>query len=124
MEHIIKINLTGGYVSAGDLYEILLIAESAGAKHIRFGNRQQLYINISAKEIEGLEMEMLRMGISYELDADTYPNIISSYVCDTIFSNEGWLKEGVYRDVFDLFNYQPKLKINLVDQQQTFVPFF
>ncbi|MGN6396036.1 MAG: rubredoxin [Mucilaginibacter sp.] len=124
MEHIIKINLTGGYVSAGDLYEILLIAESAGAKHIRFGNRQQLYINISAKEIEGLEMEMLRMGISYELDADAHPNIISSYVCDTIFSNEGWLKEGVYRDVFDLFNYQPKLKINLVDQQQTFVPFF
>ncbi|MBS1524198.1 MAG: rubredoxin [Bacteroidetes bacterium] len=34
------------------------------------------------------------------------------------------MKEGVYRDIFDLFNYQPKLKINLVDQQQTFVPFF
>jgi len=124
MEHIIKINLTGGYVSAGDLYEILLIAESAGATYIRFGNRQQLYITISAREKEGLEMEMLRMGISYEADADEYPNIISSYACDTIFSNESWLKEGVYRDIFDLFNYQPKLKINMVDQQQTFVPFF
>src|SRR3569833_423724 len=124
MEHIIKINLTGGYVSAGDLYEILLIAESAGATYIRFGIRQQLYITISAREKEGLEMVMLSMGISYEADADEYPNIISSYACVTIFSNESWLKEGVYRDIFDLFNYQPKLKINMVDQQQTFVPFF
>src|SRR6185312_14681747 len=124
MDHIIKINLTGGYVSAGDLYEILLIAESAGATYIRFGNRQQLYITIKTREKEGLEMEMLRMGISYEVDADEYPNIISSYVCDTIFSNESWVKEGVYRDIFDLFNYQPRLKINLADQYQTFVPFF
>jgi rubredoxin len=124
MEHIIKINLTGGYVAAGDLYEVLLIAESAGAKHIRFGNRQQLYFSIKNSDLENLEMEMLRMGIAYEVDTDEHANIISSYVCDTIFSNESWLKEGVYRDIFDLFNHQPKLKINLVDQQQTFVPFF
>ena len=124
MEHIININLPGGYVSAGDLYEILLIAENVGAKHIRFGNRQQLYFSIQDRDLETLEMEMLRMGVSYEVDTDEYPNIISSYVCDTIFSNESWLKEGVYRDIFDLFNYQPRLKINLVDQQQTFVPFF
>jgi rubredoxin len=124
MEHIIKINLPGGYISAGDLYEILLIAENVGAKHIRFGNRQQLYFSIKINEMETLEMEMLRMGVSYEVDTDEYPNIISSYVCDTIFSNESWLKEGVYRDIFDLFNHQPLLKINLVDQQQTFVPFF
>lgn len=124
MEHIIKINLVGGYISAGDLYEILLAAESAGAQHIRFGNRQQLYFSIGHSELENLEMEMLRMNIAFEIDTDEYANIISSYVCDTIFSNESWLKEGVYRDIFDLFNHQPKLKINLVDQQQTFVPFF
>lgn len=124
MEHIIKINLPGGYVSAGDLYEILLIAENVGAKHIRFGNRQQLYFSVLDRDLETLEMEMLRMSVAYEVDMDEYANIISSYVCDTIFSNESWLKEGVYRDIFDLFNYQPRLKINIVDQQQTFVPFF
>jgi rubredoxin len=124
MEHIIKINLPGGYLSAGDLYEILLIAENVGAKHIRIGNRQQLYFGIQDRDLETLEMEMLRMGVAYEVDTDEHANIISSYVCDTIFSNESWLKEGVYRDIFDLFNYQPRLKINLVDQQQTFVPFF
>ncbi|MFI5161761.1 MAG: rubredoxin [Sphingobacteriales bacterium] len=124
MEHNIKINLTGGYVSAGDLYELLLIAESAGAKQVRFGNRQQLYFSITNSDLENLEMEMLRMGVTYEVDNDEHSNMISSYVCDTIFSNESWLKEGVYRDIFDLFNHQPRLKINLVDQHQTFVPFF
>ncbi|HJP62404.1 MAG TPA: hypothetical protein VJ844_03135, partial [Mucilaginibacter sp.] len=124
MGHIVKINLTGGYISAGDLYEILLIAENVGAKHIRFGNRQQLYFSVKSSDLENLEMEMLRMAVAYEVDTDEYPNIISSYVCDTIFSNESWVKEGVYRDIFDLFNHQPRLKINMVDQQQNFVPFF
>src|SRR5215469_14440065 len=100
MEHIIKINLTGGYVAAGDLYEILLIAEGAGAKNVRFGNRQQLYFSIKNSDLETLEMEMLRMGIAYEVDTDEHANLISSYVCDTIFNNESWLKEGVYRDIF------------------------
>lgn len=124
MEHIIKINLPGGYVAAGDLYEVLLMAESVGAKYIRIGNRQQLYFTIQDRDLETLEMEMLRMGVAYEVNTDEHANIISSYVCDTIFSNESWLKEGVYRDIFDLFNHQPRLKVNLVDQQQTFVPFF
>lgn len=124
MEHIIKINLPGGYVAAGDLYEILLMAESVGANCIRIGNRQQLYFSIQDRDLDTLEMEMLRMGVAYEVNTDEHANIISSYVCDTIFSNESWLKEGVYRDIFDLFNYQPRLKVNLVDQQQTFVPFF
>ncbi|MES2276491.1 MAG: rubredoxin [Bacteroidota bacterium] len=124
MEHLIKINLPGGVVSAGDLYEILVIAGDAGARHIRFGNRQQLFFTVAGNELEDMEMEMLRAGIAYEIDADKYPNIISSYVCDTIFSHESWLREGVYKDIFDMFNYQPQLKINLIDRHQTFIPFF
>lgn len=124
MEHLIKINLPGGVVSAGDLYEILVIAENAGAQQIRFGNRQQLFFTVTGDELEDMELQMLGAGISYEIDADKYPNIISSYVCDSIFSHESWLREGVYKDIFDLFTYQPQLKINLVDRHQTFIPFF
>src|SRR5690242_12555992 len=116
MEHLIKINLPGGFISAGDLYEILVIAEAAGAGSIRFGNRQQLYFSIEADRLEDLELEMLKSEISYEVDEDSHPNIISSYVADTIFNHhEGWLREGVYKDIFDGFDYQPKLKVNLVD---------
>ncbi|MGY3213041.1 rubredoxin [Mucilaginibacter sp. HD30] len=125
MEHLIKINLPGGFISAGDLYEILLIAEAAGADNIRFGNRQQLYFNIAADRLEDMELDMLKSEISYEVDEDSHPNIISSYVVDTIFNHyDGWLREGVYKDIFDGFDHQPKLKVNLVDNSQTFVPFF
>lgn len=125
MEQLIKINLPGGFISAGDLYEILLIAESAGAKHIRFGNRQQLYFTIDEDRLEDLELDMLKSEINYEINADLYPNIISSYVADTIFNqHEGWLREGVYKDIFDRFDHQPQLKVNLADNHQSFVPFF
>jgi hypothetical protein len=122
--HVIKVNFPGGFVSAGDLYEILDIAENAGAQNVRLGNRQQLYFTIDAMQMEDMEMDMLRAGITYEVDVNDYPNIISSYVCDTIFSQESWMREGVYKDIFDLFTHQPRLKINIVDRHQTFVPFF
>lgn len=123
-EHVIKINLPGGITSAGDLYEILVIAANAGAKNVRFGNRQQLFFNITGDDLEDMETAMFQADIDFEIDNDEYPNIISSYVCDTIFNQESWLKEGVYRDIFDLFNYQPRLKINIIDSHQTFIPFF
>lgn len=122
--HVIKINLPGGFISAGDLYEILTVAENAGAQNVRFGNRQQLYFTVDTVQMEDMEMDMLRAGITYEVDANEYPNMVSSYVCDAIFSQESWMREGVYKDIFDLFTYQPKLKINIVDRNQTFVPFF
>ncbi|MDP9081047.1 MAG: rubredoxin [Bacteroidota bacterium] len=120
----VKINLPGGVISAGDLYEILQIAENAGANAISVGNRQQLYFCIPQDRLEDLEMGMLQAAIDYEINSDQFPNIISSYVTDNIFNTESWLKEGVYKDIFDLFNFQPKLKVNLVDKHQTFVPFF
>src|SRR6187402_1377578 len=123
-QHLIKINLPGGVISAGDLYEILIIAEKAEAKHIRLGNRQQMYFTIGAEFLEDLENDMLSAEIAYELDADNYPNILSSYVTDTVFNYENWVKEGVYKDVFDKFNHKPTLKINVVDSNQTFAPFF
>ncbi len=122
--YCVKINLPGGVISAGDLYEILQIAENAGANEISVGNRQQLYFCIPKNRLEDLELGMLQSAIDYELNTDHFPNVISSYVTDNIFNAESWLKEGVYKDIFDLFNFQPELKVNLVDRHQTFVPFF
>jgi rubredoxin len=121
---LIKINMPGGILSAGDFYEILLIAQKAGAHHIRLGNRQQLYFNAEAAMIETLESDMLCANIDYEKNSDTHPNMMSSYIAEGIFSQESWLKEGVYKDILDLFNHRPLLKINLADSNQTFIPFF
>lgn len=123
-KRLIKINMPGGVVSAGDLYEILIIAEKAGAEQIRIGNRQQLYFNAGAALMDDLESDMLCANIDYEIDQDRYPNIISSYIADGIFNQENWLKEGTYKDLLDLFDHQPLLKINIVDASQCFIPFF
>lgn len=123
-KQLIKINLPGGVASAGDFYEMLIIAQNAGAIQIRFGNRQQLYFEVDADQLEDLEFDMLGAGIDHEINGDQFPNITSSYIADGIFNHENWLKEGVYKDIFDLFDYQPELKINLVDSNQTFAPFF
>nr|WP_294943382.1 rubredoxin [uncultured Mucilaginibacter sp.] len=120
----IKINLPGGVVAAGDMYEILVLAQNAGATHMRFGNRQQLYFEIESHELDALDIELLNAGIDYEADAAGHPNIVSSYIAEGIFNQESWLKEGVYKDIFDLFDYKPLLKINIVDGSQTFAPFF
>jgi rubredoxin len=123
-QHCIKINLPGGVVSAGDMYEILIIASNAGATTISIGNRQQLFFCVDAGKLEDLQTGMMQAEISYEIDKDDFPNIISSYVTDLIFNTESWIKEGVYKDIFDMFDFTPRLKINLVDSNQTFVPFF
>ena len=123
-QHIIKINLPGGIVAAGDLLGILNSAEKAGVETVSLGNRQQLYLLVNDQQLEDLEHEFLIADVEYELDSDLWPNIISSYVSEDIFSVSNWLREGVYKDILDGFDFKPKLKINLADNNQTFIPFF
>ncbi|MFC5282321.1 rubredoxin [Pedobacter alpinus] len=123
-EHIIKINLPGGIVSPGDLHEILCIAEKCKVKNVRFGNRQQLLFVVNDEYLDDLNDLFLVGDVAYEIDTDDYPNLVSSYVTEEIFPTSLWLTEGVYKDVLDGFNHQPKLKINIVDYYQNLIPFF
>jgi rubredoxin len=124
VEYTIKINLPGGIISPGDLQEVLQIAEKSGATDIIFGNRQQLFFRVKEAQLDDLNHELLMADIHYEMDSDRNPNIMSSYVTEDIFDSSDWLREGVYKDIFDLFDFRPRLKINLVGSNQTFVPFF
>ena len=123
-KHIIKINLPGGIVSPGDLYEILDIAADCGVEKVRFGNRQQLLFYVSEDEMENLSDKFLVNDVIYETNLDDYPNIVSSYVTEDIFPNYRWLTEGVYKDILNDFHHRPKLKINIVDYYQNLIPFF
>jgi rubredoxin len=123
-KHTIKINLLGGIVSPGDLLDILTHAEAVGVKQVRFGNRQQLFFLVDDNQLENLEDAFLIDDINFELNTDVFPNIVSSYVTEEILNPTNWLREGVYKDILNAFNYQPKLKINIVDQSQNLIPFF
>lgn len=120
----IKINLPGGIVSIGDLQNILEGAERAGAAAIQFGNRQQLYFDVEEDQLDDLTHHFFVSDTLHEVNANEFPNIISSYVSEDLFDCSGWLREGVYKDILDSFSFTPKLKINLVDSSQTFIPFF
>src|SRR6187551_2549926 len=118
----IKINFRGGIISPGDLYNILVAASRAGVRNVRFGLRQQLLIPVDAITIDVLQSGLKELGIPFETEHERYPNIVSSYPAEEVFINNTWLSEGVYKDIFDLVDYQPRLKINISDSNQSFTP--
>ncbi|WP_045689084.1 rubredoxin [Hymenobacter sp. AT01-02] len=121
---IVAVNLPGGIVPAGDLLAVLTAAEAAGIDHVQFGHRQQLLLAVEPSRRWTLLQALAAVGVPGEPYKEAHPNIMSSYVGEDVFYNATWLREGVYKDILDLFDYQPQLKINLVDSRQTFVPFF
>lgn len=118
----IKINFKGGIISPGDLYNILVAAGKIGIVQVRFGLRQQLLIEADEHGIKLLGAELDLLGIPYENNLDDYPNVVSSYPAEEVFITNTWLSEGVYKDIFDLMDYRPQLKINVSDSNQSFTP--
>lgn len=120
--YTIKINFKGGIISPGDLYNIVIAARKSGVLYVRFGLRQQLLFDIAAEEIKNITHELNLIDCSFEINRDDLPNIMSSYPAEEIFITKTWLSEGVYKDIFDLMDYQPRLKINVSDSNQSFTP--
>jgi dissimilatory sulfite reductase (desulfoviridin) alpha/beta subunit len=118
----IKINFKGGIISPGDLFNIIVAARKSGILYVRFGLRQQLLLDVVAEEVGNISNELNLLGVSFEIDKDDFPNIVSSYPAEEIFITHTWLSEGVYKDIFDLVDYQPRLKINVSDSNQSFTP--
>jgi rubredoxin len=99
-------------------------AEKAKVTDVQFGTRQQLFCKVADKYGEAFLQELEQAGISYEANEEQFPNIVSSYVTEGVFENANWVSEGLYKDILDGLNSRPRLKINLVESKQTFVPFF
>ncbi|MEO6720565.1 MAG: rubredoxin [Ferruginibacter sp.] len=118
----IKINFRGGIISPGDLYNILVAAGKAKVGAVSFGLRQQLLIDVLQENYWVFTEELNGLGIFFEADNDAFPNIISSYPAEEIFITNTWLSEGVYKDIFDLMDHRPALKVNISDSNQSFTP--
>ena len=118
----IKVNFKGGIIPPDDLYNILLAASKSGILYVRFGLRQQLLFDVAIEEIKNIIAELEMLGISYELNNEEYPNIVSSYPAQEIFIINTWLSEAIYKDIFRAIDYLPRLKINISDSNQSFTP--
>jgi rubredoxin len=123
-KYTIKINFRGGIISPGDLYNILVAAGKANIHGVKFGLRQQLLADADLTSANLFTSELDKLLIRYECNKDEYPNIVSSYPAEEVFITNTWISEGVYKDIFDLMDYQPRLKINVSDSNQSFTPLF
>ena len=120
----IKINFNGGILPPDALYNVLLAASKSSVLYVRFGLRQQLLIDVEIEELSNLMAELNMLGISYEVNSEDYPNIVSSYPAEDIFILKTWLNEHVYKEIFDAIAHNPRLKINISDSNQSFTPLF
>lgn len=122
--YTLKVNLPGGIVSPGTLQNVLKLAYDAKVRTVRFGARQQLLMTVHYEDMRFLGKDLNQHQITYEVNTEQYPNIISSYCGEEVFRTGAWLRESEYHTVLDQLDYQPRLKINLSDDNQSFTPFF
>lgn len=111
-------------MSPGHLLHLLEAAEAAQVKQVRFGLRQQLLLLVPEKHFKLFQKNCTTYDITFQKGNKVTPNLTSTYPAAGILLEDSWLTEGAYKDIFDTFQYTPALKINICDQQQTFVPFF
>ena len=121
---IIKINLAAGAVRANDMLCLLNILQQYKIPEVRSGGRQQLFVRSLIADTKNVCKAIEAAGFFLEINSDQHPNIVSSFVGHDVFYSSPQLAEGIYKDILEGFNYSPKLKINIVDQQQSFTPFF
>jgi rubredoxin len=119
---LIVINFKGGIISPGDLFYILTAAQKAGVVAVKFGLRQQLFIELAPESFSWMSGQLQKLQIDFQCRLEDRPNIISSYPAEEIFITNTWLSEGVYKDVFDAFDVAPRLKVNICDSKQSFTP--
>ncbi len=118
----IKINFKGGIISPNELYNILISVSKSRLLFVRFGLRQQLLIDVNIEQINSITAELNMLGITYEINKEEYPNIVSSYPAEEIFIIDTWLTGDIYKRIFEMIDYTPRLKINISDSNQSFTP--
>ena len=89
---------------------------------VRFGLRQQLLVDLESFSIPDFTAELDKLAIAYQVDTNTYPNIVSSYPAADAFIRDSWLSEDVYKEVLGSFDYEPAIKVNICDRDQSFTP--
>lgn len=118
----IKVNFKGGIIPPNDLYNILVAAGKFGLHDVRFGLREQLLLDAELQGLDDLTKELDLLGINYEVNTTEFPNIASSYSAERIFISNTWLTENIYKEIFDSITHLHRLKINISDANQSFMP--
>lgn len=114
----------GGIVSPGELRRIAGAAQYFGVQHLHIGNRQDLLLKVEKDSVREFGKRLDHCLYHFTFDREDSKNIMTSFAVRNIFATTTWVTEGVYLEILSTFNHQPKLKINIVDPLQSFVPLF
>lgn len=123
---LVRAFVKGGFLSPVDLLKIMELSKSFGNDYILFGSRQDIMFPSNGLPEDHLEKAFRAINIEYELagEQSVFQNIVSSYVAVNVAETTNWVKEDTYNVLIDSFDYKPKLKINVVDPEQSLVPLF
>ncbi len=121
---VVKINCHGGIVSLDKLGKILDILSKLNISRLRFGLRQNIFLEIPSDLIDLFEKEMKKSEVDYQFDLDAKPNIMSSFQAETIFNTNSWLTGQTFKNALNQLDFSPSLKINITDNIQPLTPLF
>lgn len=117
-----KVNFKGGTVPTGALGNLLGVLKEVGIDVLHLGQRQNIYFEPQQNMVGKLEALLDDKAFDFEVGRNDFPNIISSYVGEDVFTSHPWVSEGMYQDILESFSYRPRLKINIVDPTQGLIP--
>jgi rubredoxin len=120
--HCFAVAGQAGIFSPGSLLNILSSLKLERIPSVRLGLRQQLLIDVPARSLESMHQQLSALKCDFSPSKVNRPGLISSYSTSGLFLPEQWLRQSVYKDVFDQFERTPDVQVNVMDGQQTFLP--
>ncbi len=123
---LIRAFVKGGFLSPVDLLKIMELSRTFGNDYILFGSRQDIMFPSNGLPEDHLEKAFRSINIAYELagEQSVFQNIVSAYAAVNVTETTYWVKEDTYNVLIDSVDYKPRLKINVVDPEQSLVPLF
>lgn len=121
---VVKMNAPGGIFPISTLQKLLSALSLLQIGKIKFGLRQNIFIEFPTIHTAMFEKAMQNAGLDFQQDINQEPNVMSSYPAQNIFPANPWLSEEILKGILDAMDYRPSLKINITDNMQTLTPVF
>jgi len=124
---LVRVLAKGGILTPSYFLNITKIAKQLGNSTIHFGSRQDILFHVKEEDILTIDEAFKELKIDYIIQNDPglrNQNIVSSYVSVDVLPTTSWVNSGTYLYVLENIDFNPRLRVNIVDPAQNLVPLF
>lgn len=122
---LIRTFVKGGMVSPGNLLAILDASALLGNDFVLFGSREDILFPVCSDKLEEASKRLEDNGIDFQQGKrELFQNVVTSAIALGITNTSPWLNLGHYHYILKKISHRPRLKINIVDPQQSMVALF